>query len=682
MNDKKSIEMFSKAPVHKAVLNNVLPAMLAMLMVLVYNLADTFFIGQTHDALQVAAVSVATPIFLIFMAVGTIFGVGGTSVISRAVGEGRTEYAKKVSSFCMWSSVVLGVILAAIMLIFTDPILSLVGASSETAGYAGTYLRIVVCCGPFVLISNCYSNVIRAEGESGKAVLGQLIGNLLNVILDPIFILVFGWNIAGAAIATVIGNLFGAGYYIIYLMKKSRILSIKLKDFTMGEGVFKNVFAIGIPAALGTLLMSVSQIIINSQMAEYGDMAIAAMGVAMKVVMITGMVSMGIGQGVQALLGYCVGAKLWDRFKGVLKFSMAFAFGLSVVLTGLCYLFTNQIVSAFLTDATAFGYAVTFARILLCTSFLMGVLYVLTNALQAMGAATEALVVNVSRQGIVFIPAVFILKAMFGITGVIWAQPVADFVSLFITVVLYMRTSRKIMTVEADTEMIAGEYSTENASETWETNLTSEHATVEPLTSRIITIGRSYGAGGRTVGKYVAQKLHIHYYDEELLEMIAEECGIDLKYLQHVDEKAVGSSNIYPPYGSGTKAINEITEYTFAAQKEIIERVSQEGPCVIVGRCADIILGDSTELFKVFITGSQDSRSDRVVKRENLSTDDAKRKVSKVDKERAAYYNQHGKGKWGDANNYDLALNTDWYSLEDCADIIVHSAADSVSVKI
>ena len=138
MNDKKSIEIFSSAPVAKAVLNNALPAMLAMLMVLVYNLADTFFIGQTHDALQVAAVSVATPIFLIFMAVGTVFGVGGTSVISRAMGEGKVEYAKKVSSFCMWSSVVIGVLLAAIMIIFTDPILALVGASSETSGYAAT----------------------------------------------------------------------------------------------------------------------------------------------------------------------------------------------------------------------------------------------------------------------------------------------------------------------------------------------------------------------------------------------------------------------------------------------------------------------------------------------------------------------------------------------------------------
>lgn len=444
MDNNKSMELFSKAPVSKAVFKNALPAMAAMLMVLVYNLADTFFIGQTHDDLQVAAVSLATPVFLIFMAVGTMFGIGGTSVISRAMGEGRTEYAKKVSSFCMWGCVAVGVLMSVCMLIFVDPILSLVGASEDTWSLAKTYLVIVVCCGPFVLISNCYSNVIRTEGESAKAMMGTLIGNLMNVVLDPIMILGFGWNIAGAAIATVIGNVVGAGYYILYFLRGKSPLSIRMKDFAIKDKVASSVLAIGIPAALGSVLMSVSQIIINSQMAEYGDMAIAAMGVAMKVVTITGMVCMGLGQGIQPILGYCVGAKLWERFKKVLRFSLLFAFILSAVLTGICYLFTNQIVSAFLTDSTAFGYAVQFSRILLTTSVLFGVFYVLTNALQAMGSATSSLIINVSRQGIIFIPALFLLKVMMGMTGLVWAQPAADFVSLMIAYILYRKTAGKM----------------------------------------------------------------------------------------------------------------------------------------------------------------------------------------------------------------------------------------------
>ena len=449
--EQKSLEVFESMPVPKAVFKNALPAMAAMLMVLVYNLADTFFIGQTHDALQVAAVSLATPVFLMFMAVGTVFGMGGTSVISRALGEGRTDYAKKVCSFCMWGCVIVGVVMAALFLIFMEPILSLIGASSDTWDLAKTYLMIVVCSGPFVLISNCYSNVIRTEGESGRACMGQLLGNLLNVVLDPVMILGFGWNIAGAAIATVIGNVFGAGYYISYFLRGKSSLSVRLKDFTLREKVCSSVLAIGVPAALGSMLMSVSQIIINSQMAEYGDMAIAGMGVAMKVVTITGMVCIGLGQGVQPLLGYCVGAKLWKRFKDVFKFSFIFSFILGVVLTVICYLFTNQIVSAFLADVTAFDYAVQFAKILLTTSPIFGVFYVLTNALQAMGAATASLVINLSRQGIIFIPVLFILKAVLGLTGLVWAQPVADILSILLAAVLYVNTYKKLSIQKTET---------------------------------------------------------------------------------------------------------------------------------------------------------------------------------------------------------------------------------------
>ena len=256
---------------------------------------------------------------------------------------------------------------------------------------------IVSVSGPFVLISNCYSNVVRAEGESGKAMMGQLIGNLLNIILDPILILVFSWNIAWAAIATVIGNVVGASYYILFFVKGKSTLSIHLKDFSVKGKAASGVLSIGIPAALGNLLMSVSSILMNMQMAKYGDMALAGVGVAMKVTMMTGMVCIGLGQGVQPLLGYCVGAKNWKRYKGVMRFSLIFAFLLSVVLTGVCYLFTNQIVSAFLTDVAAFDYGVSFSRILLCTSFLFGVFSVLINALQACGAVTESFVVNISR---------------------------------------------------------------------------------------------------------------------------------------------------------------------------------------------------------------------------------------------------------------------------------------------
>lgn len=443
-NSSNSMDVFAKMPVLQAVLKNTLPAMAAMLMVLIYNLADTFFIGQTGNDILVAAVSLATPVFFIFMAVGTVFGIGGTSVISRALGEGRTEYAKKVCSFCMWSCVAVGIVISAIFLIFMDEILRLVGASSDTWEPAKTYLTIVAFGGPFVLISNCFSNVVRAEGHSKTAMTGQLIGNLLNVILDPVMILVFSWDIAGAAIATVVGNVVGAAFYIAYYLKGKSMLSISPRNFSVKDKICSGVLSIGIPASLGSLLMSVSQIIVNAQMTKYGDMAVAGIGVAMKVTMITVMICIGFGQGIQPLLGYCVGAKLWMRFKKIMKFSIISALALSVVMTVLCRVLENNLIGAFLTEPSAFDYAVKFTNILLTTSILFGIFYVFANALQAMGAATTALIINLSRQGIIYIPALFILQSFKGASGLAWAQPVADLISTALVIVLYFITVRKL----------------------------------------------------------------------------------------------------------------------------------------------------------------------------------------------------------------------------------------------
>ena len=445
MNEKNQLELFESGKVSTAVLKNAIPAMIAMLMVLVYNLADTFFIGQTHDDLQVAAVAMCTPVFLIFMSVGTVFGLGGTSVISRAFGAGRAEYAKKVSSFCMWSGVAIGVFLAAVFLVFMDHVLAIMGVSEDIWEYAKPYMVIVTLSGPFVVISNCFSGILRAEGQANTSMTGMLIGNIANIILDPIMIVGFGWEIAGAAIATVIGNVLSGAYYLLYFRKGTSMLSINPKDYSMKDGICKNVIAIGIPAALGSLLMSISQILLNNQMINYGDMAVAGMGVSSKIMMITGMVCIGLGQGVQPLLGYCVGARNWERFKKALYISLGFAFAISVVMTGLCYLLTEQIVSVVLTNADAFDYGCRFARVLLTTSIFFGVYYVLVNTLQAMGAATPSFIINLSRQGIIFIPGMYILEALLGLDGLLWAQPVVDILSLILAIAMYIPIYRKMV---------------------------------------------------------------------------------------------------------------------------------------------------------------------------------------------------------------------------------------------
>lgn len=440
----KTTEIFRDAPVPRAVISNVIPSIISMMMVLVYNLADTFFIGQTKNAWMVAAVSVATPAFLLFMAVGMLFGIGGTSLISRMLGEGKEEKAKNISSFCFWTGLIIGVVSAVLIWIFAEPVCRAIGASDDTLGYAVEYLRIVSVSIPFLIIGNCFSNIIRAEGKAQKAMLGMILGNLVNIILDPVMILGFRWNVAGAAVATVLGNIVAAVFYIMHLMSKHSMLTIHPKYYKVGDQIATGVFAIGIPASLNSVLMSVSNIVINNKMSVFGDMAVAGLGVAMKVNMIVVMLLIGLGTGIQPLLGYCFGAGNRKRYMAVLKFSLGLAFSLSIIMTVICYCGAGPLVKAFLDNQDAYAFGLSFARIYIYSGPIIGILFVLINAIQSTGAALPALILSVSRQGLLFIPILTAISALTESARMLaFAQPITDYVSVLLAVILFIYTDRK-----------------------------------------------------------------------------------------------------------------------------------------------------------------------------------------------------------------------------------------------
>lgn len=441
---EKTIDIFENAPVPKAVISNIVPSIVSMIMVLLYNLADTFFIGQTKNAYMVAAVSIATPVFLLFMAVGMLFGIGGTSLISRMLGEGQGKRAKQVSSFCFWTGTVIGVSAMVLIWIFVRPICRAVGASDDTIGFASQYLNIVAVGIPFLIISNAFSNIIRAEGRAKTAMSGMIIGNLINIILDPVMILGFGWNVAGAAVATVLGNIFSAVFYLIHLLSKRSMLSINPKDYRVKNRVATGVFAIGIPASLNSVLMSTSNILINNVMTGFGDMAVAGLGVAMKVNMIAVMLLIGLGTGIQPLLGYCFGARNKERYMAVLKFSLCLAFGMSLVMTVICYCGAGPLVTAFLDNADAFEYGMSFSRIYILSGPVLGILFVMINAIQSTGAAMPSLLLSISRQGLLWMPLLFIFSHIFDSARMIaLTQPVTDYLATTLSVILFIVTYKK-----------------------------------------------------------------------------------------------------------------------------------------------------------------------------------------------------------------------------------------------
>ena len=443
INDR-SMFLFRDAPVSKAVFSNIIPSIISMLMVMFYNLADTVFIGQTRDALMVTAVSLATPVFLLFMAIGMLFGIGGTSFISRRLGEGDYQSARHASSFCFWSGTVIGIISMIGIMIFAEGVAKGVGASEDSLYYTKQYLTIVALGIPFLIVSNAFSNIIRAEGYPKIAMAGMIVGNLVNILLDPVMILMFGWNVAGAAIATVLGNVVSTVFYLLHLINKKSMLSIRPKDYTLRRSISLGVFAIGIPASLNSVLMSTSNIVINKVMAGYGDMAVAGLGVAMKVNTITVMLLIGIGIGVQPLLGFCFGARMRKRYIAVLRFTLIVATITSFIMTFVCYTFAGPLVEFILEEPAAYSYGFEFSRVYILSGPVIGLLFVMINAIQSTGAMIPSLILSLSRQGIIYYPVLILFTSYYDTAKMAaMSQPVTDYIAAALAVILFILTFQK-----------------------------------------------------------------------------------------------------------------------------------------------------------------------------------------------------------------------------------------------
>lgn len=441
---KTNTDLFEKAPVPKAVATMAVPTMISMLVVVIYNMADTFFIGQTKDPLQVAAVSLATPVFMIFMALGHLFGIGGSSAISRALGERRKDRAWHISSFCCYGSLGLGVMVAVISVLGMEQILHLIGASENTIGFARQYLTIISIGAPTIMFSTAFANILRGEGASRESMVGNLLGTIVNIILDPVMILGLGWGVSGAALATIIGNIAACFFYISYYVRGKSMLSIHVKDFRMGEGIAASVAAIGIPASLNNILMSFANIILNQALVGYGDTPVAAMGVALKSNMLVVLLQIGLCVGIQPLIGYNYGSGNKKRLMQVFKFTGVISVIMGMLLTLFMIIARKTMIQVFINDAEVVSYGIRMVVALQLSAPFIGILFLCINTIQGMGKALPSLVLTVCRQGLIFIPLIFILNAMLGLNGVIYAQPAADYLSILVGIMICMHLFRSM----------------------------------------------------------------------------------------------------------------------------------------------------------------------------------------------------------------------------------------------
>ena len=344
-------ELFESASVPKAYMKLALPVVMSMMVSLVYNMVDTYFIALTGKQELVAGVSLAAPIFTLMIAFGDIFGLGGSSVISRLFGEKREEEAKRASAFCLWAAIGFGIFVTVVLLVFRTPILKLLGTDASTFQYAGEYYTWIAVGAASIILGLVPSNILRTEGLATQAMAGSILGSIVNIILDPVFIFGLGQGAAGAAMATVIGNVIADVYYIYVMQKKAKRLSVSLKEIKIPGTMIRDILVIGIPASITNLMQSIMIMITNHYLIAYGTDKVAAMGIALKANMISAFILVGFAFGGQPLVGYNYGAKNKKRLKEILRFAYLFEAGLALVFTILISVFAPAIIKIFMNQS-------------------------------------------------------------------------------------------------------------------------------------------------------------------------------------------------------------------------------------------------------------------------------------------------------------------------------------------
>lgn len=419
-------ELFARAPVAQAFFTLTLPSVVGKVVTIFYNLADTYFIAQTGDTALVAGVSLVGPVFTVMIALGDIFGLGGSSLIARLLGQGRADAARRINSFCFWAAAGLGAVLAALLLAFDGPVLAALGAGPDTLESAGEYYRWIALGAPFVLASMVPLNLLRSEGLANWAVAGSILGTVVNILLDPLFILVLRMGAAGAAIATVLGNVASVALSVWVYLCRSRLLSISPRLCRLSGRELKQILAIGLPASVTNLTQSLSLALTNRFLAPFGTDRVAAMGIVMKVNSIAFMLLVGFAFGAQPLFGYNYGAGNRARLRRVMGFSYGFLCGLSALLAlgmGLC---APALVRLFLDDGAVVQAGAQMLRFQLAGLVFAAAVLVSICVFQATGKALGAFLLSLCRQGLVFTAVILAGSALAGYTGVIAAQPVSD----------------------------------------------------------------------------------------------------------------------------------------------------------------------------------------------------------------------------------------------------------------
>ena len=435
--------MFDTDNIKKTYFSMALPVVIGMVITLIYNLADTWFISQTNNTALIAGVSICSPLFTALMAFGNIFGQGGSSLISRLLGGNDPKSVRRVSSFCFYIAIAVGVVLAVILFFTRNVVLGLFGADETNIKFASQYFVTLSLGSPIIVLNFIHSNLVRCEGMAKESMFGSLIGTVVNIILDPIFIFTLNMGALGAALATVIGYLVTDVFFIILVMKKSKNLSMEIKACHVKGDELGQILGVGITAAITNLMSSLCMIIMNRFLGDYGNDALAAMGMVLKVSMVAQLILVGFSFGGVPIYGFLYGAKDTKKLKELSSFCIKFLGALALFFSVLLIVFAGPIMGRFSQDPKVYDYCVKMLRYQsLGVVFVSLVLYV-SVYFQATGKVVRAFIMSISRQGVVFIVVIFIMSKLFGFNGVLLSQAVSDLLSAILGGLLFVTASGK-----------------------------------------------------------------------------------------------------------------------------------------------------------------------------------------------------------------------------------------------
>ncbi len=666
---EKEENILGTEKISKLMLKFSIPSIISLVVNSLYNIVDQIFIGRGIGYLGNGATNVVFPITVLAMALAFMIGDGGAAYLSLKLGQKKKEEASKGVA----NAIIIGIIVSLIMFvggsIFLPQLLNLFGCTDGLRPYAIDYGRIIVIGLPFFILGSVLNGMIRADGSPKYAMTSMVTGAILNIILDPIFIFPLNMGVEGAALATIISQFVTFLMNVLYI-KKFKTIDISRKTFKFELKTCLKVLSLGISSFINQMSFVLLISVQNNLLGKYGaeskfgpDIPITVLGIVMKINQILTSIIIGVAVGAQPIVGYNYGAGKFDRVKKTLKTVLTCTLTVSTFAFILFQTIPEKLISIFGSgDSNYMEFACLTFRTYLLLCIANGVQIPSGIFFQAIGKSIKSAILSLSRQILLLIPGMIIFSSIFGLMGVLYAGPVADGIAFCISSTLLffeMKNLGKVKKVKS--QALIDDTSTDN-------KLSKKF---------VITISREYGSGGRYVGRLIADKLGIKFYDKDLIVKLAERTGLTEEYIENNEEQRDSLSILNNGFYAGLSNSDEL----FIRESELIKELASKESCVIIGRCADFILKENKNVLKVFISGTMKDKISRATKIYGIAEKDAEKEINRINKLRANHYKHYTGNEWLEASNYDICINSDLYGVEKTADLICELVKEKTNIK-